>query len=62
MSEVRTWLTGLGLVESPRWHDGRLYFSDWTAREESDALVERIEAGFDERGFGWWAVEADGTR
>ncbi|MGW4637939.1 SMP-30/gluconolactonase/LRE family protein [Sphaerisporangium sp. NPDC004334] len=33
MSEPRTWVTGLGLVESPRWHDGRLYFSDWTARE-----------------------------
>ncbi|GAA3674791.1 SMP-30/gluconolactonase/LRE family protein [Nocardioides ginsengisoli] len=23
-------LTGLGLVESPRWHEGRLWFSDWT--------------------------------
>jgi sugar lactone lactonase YvrE len=23
----------LGLVESPRWHDGRLWFSDWTAGE-----------------------------
>ncbi|MDH2412655.1 SMP-30/gluconolactonase/LRE family protein [Nocardioides sp. CER19] len=23
--------TGLGLVESPRWHDRRLWFSDWTA-------------------------------
>ena len=22
---------GLGLVESPRWHDGRLWFSDWIA-------------------------------
>ncbi|WP_182901671.1 SMP-30/gluconolactonase/LRE family protein [Microbispora sp. H10830] len=33
MTELRTWLTGLGLVESPRWHDGRLYFSDWTAHE-----------------------------
>ncbi|MFL6101573.1 MAG: SMP-30/gluconolactonase/LRE family protein, partial [Actinomycetales bacterium] len=22
-------LSGLGLVESPRWHDGRLWFSDW---------------------------------
>lgn len=33
MSEPHTWLTGLGLVESPRWHDGRLYFSDWTAHE-----------------------------
>jgi sugar lactone lactonase YvrE len=24
---------GFGLVESPRWHDGRLWFSDWTAGE-----------------------------
>src|SRR3954453_4747848 len=23
--------SGLGLVESPRWHQGRLWFSDWTA-------------------------------
>jgi sugar lactone lactonase YvrE len=26
-------LTGRGLVESPRWHSGRLYFSDWSAGE-----------------------------
>ncbi|HST66479.1 MAG TPA: SMP-30/gluconolactonase/LRE family protein [Mycobacteriales bacterium] len=26
-------LTGRGLVESPRWHAGRLWFSDWTAGE-----------------------------
>jgi sugar lactone lactonase YvrE len=26
-------LSGRGLVESPRWHDGRLYFSDWSAGE-----------------------------
>jgi sugar lactone lactonase YvrE len=25
--------TGRGLVESPRWHDGRLWFADWTAGE-----------------------------
>lgn len=25
-----TLMTGLGLVESPRRHDGRLWFSDWT--------------------------------
>lgn len=24
---------GLGLVESPRWHDGRLWFADWIAGE-----------------------------
>jgi sugar lactone lactonase YvrE len=33
MTEVRTLLTGRGLVESPRWHDDRLYFSDWSAGE-----------------------------
>jgi len=30
---MRTLLTGRGLLESPRWHDGRLYVSDWTAGE-----------------------------
>ena len=30
---VRTLLTGRGLVESPRWHGDRLYFSDWSAGE-----------------------------
>ena len=30
---VRTLVTGRGLVESPRWHDDRLYFSDWSAGE-----------------------------
>jgi sugar lactone lactonase YvrE len=28
-----TLLTGIALGESPRWHDGRLWFSDWGARE-----------------------------
>jgi sugar lactone lactonase YvrE len=26
-------ITGRGLVESPRWHDGRFWFADWTAGE-----------------------------
>jgi sugar lactone lactonase YvrE len=28
---MQTLLTGLGLLESPRWHDGRLWVADWTA-------------------------------
>jgi sugar lactone lactonase YvrE len=32
MSEFRPLLTDLALVEAPRWHDGRLVFSDWGAR------------------------------
>jgi sugar lactone lactonase YvrE len=30
---VETLVSGRGLVESPRWHDERLYFSDWSAGE-----------------------------
>jgi sugar lactone lactonase YvrE len=33
MNGVRILLTGRGLVESPRWHGDRLYFSDWSAGE-----------------------------
>jgi ribosomal-protein-alanine N-acetyltransferase len=29
-------------------------------REQSDAYLDRIEAGWDERGFGLWCVELDG--
>jgi ribosomal-protein-alanine N-acetyltransferase len=29
--------------------------------EQSDALVDRVEAHFDEHGYGLWAVEADGA-
>jgi sugar lactone lactonase YvrE len=33
MLETRTLVTGRGLVESPRWHEDRLYYSDWSAGE-----------------------------
>jgi len=33
MPEVQTLLTGLAFGESPRWHDGRLWFSNWGAQE-----------------------------
>jgi sugar lactone lactonase YvrE len=33
MDECRVLVDGRGLVEAPRWHEGRLYFSDWTAGE-----------------------------
>ena len=46
MNDVRTLLTGRGLVESPRWHGDRLYFSDWSAGEvvavDSDGRVEVV--------------------
>jgi sugar lactone lactonase YvrE len=33
MLGMRTLASGFGLVESPRWHDGHLWFADWTAGE-----------------------------
>src|SRR5919198_171920 len=33
MEELQVLVTGRGLVGAPRWHDGRLYFSDWPAGE-----------------------------
>jgi sugar lactone lactonase YvrE len=31
--ELHTLMTGLAFGESPRWHDNRLWFSDWAAQE-----------------------------
>lgn len=36
------------------------FFPAPLGREQSDALVDRIEAHITEHGFGLWAVEADG--
>lgn len=33
MPELRTLMTSIALGESPRWHDGRLWFSDWGVGE-----------------------------
>lgn len=33
MPELHTLMTGLVFGESPRWHDDRLWFSDWGAQE-----------------------------
>ena len=33
MPELHTLMTGIVFGESPRWHDGRLWFSDWGAEE-----------------------------
>ena len=33
LPEVRTLMTGLGFGESPRWHEGRLWFSNWGKQE-----------------------------
>jgi len=33
MPEMKTLLTGLAMGESPRWHQDRLWFSDWGTQE-----------------------------
>jgi len=30
--QTQTLMAGIGLGESPRWHDGRLWFADWVAQ------------------------------
>jgi len=37
---VRTLMTGLAMGESPRWHEDRLWFSDWGAQEINAAHVD----------------------
>ena len=33
MSEPNVLLSGLGIPESPRWHEGRLWFCNWIDRQ-----------------------------
>jgi len=33
MSGLETLISGIAFGESPRWHDGRLWFADWIAQE-----------------------------
>ncbi len=33
MTELRTLMTDIAFGESPRWHDDRLWFADWGAKE-----------------------------
>ena len=57
IGETRVLLSGLGMGESPRWHDGRLWFSDWGTNEvvavdlEGNAEVMAEGGG----GSGWAA-------
>lgn len=33
MEEPKVLLSGLGIPESPRWHEGRLWFCNWIDRQ-----------------------------
>jgi sugar lactone lactonase YvrE len=52
---ARTLLTGRSMVESARWHEGRLWFADWGAGEvvavDLDGRAEVMAAG--PRRMGW---------
>ena len=54
MPEQRTLLGGIAFGESPRWHDERLWFSDWGTQEvlavdlegESEVIVRMPSSPF----------------
>jgi sugar lactone lactonase YvrE len=55
MLEAKTLLTGLVIGESPRWHDGRMWFANWGAEEiiavDVDGNAEVAAQG--PPGLGW---------
>jgi sugar lactone lactonase YvrE len=57
ISQTRVLLDGFGMGESPRWHEGRLWFSNWATNEivavELDGTSEVIGPG---GGGSGWAV------
>ena len=56
MSEPEVLLSGLGIPESPRWHEGRLWFCNWIDRQVVavglDGTAEVAAVGGD-RGMGY---------
>jgi sugar lactone lactonase YvrE len=58
VSEPSVLLEGFGMGESPRWHEGRLWFSDWGTNEivavDLDGTSEVVGAG---GGGSGWAVD-----
>ena len=55
LAPPRTLLTGLTMVESARWHDGRLWFAHWGAGE-----VVAVDMDGDSRGHGRRALPSMG--
>src|SRR5438445_4525172 len=53
--EAKTLLTGLVIGESPRWHEGRLWFANWGAEEivavDPEGNAEVVGKG--PPGLGW---------
>jgi sugar lactone lactonase YvrE len=61
MSELRTIMTGIVFGESPRWHEGRLWFSDWARQEiiavtpegKSEVVLRGPDVGFGPACIDW---------
>jgi sugar lactone lactonase YvrE len=58
MAEMRTVLEGLAFPEGPRWHDGRLFFSDQHAHQvlaldPAGAVEEIVRVEQQPSGLGW---------
>jgi sugar lactone lactonase YvrE len=58
MPELRTVIDGLAFPEGPRWHDGRLYFSDQHARQvltidPAGRVEELVRVERQPSGLGW---------
>src|SRR5438093_2413479 len=57
IGETRVLLSGLGMGESPRWHDGRLWFSDWGTNEVVAVDLEgNVEVMGEGGGGSGWAA------
>ena len=56
--ETHVLLDGFGMGESPRWHDGRLWFSSWGTDEI--VAVDLDGADRDHRSRRWWPRMGDG--
>src|SRR3954454_1094309 len=59
MREISTVLDGLSYLECPRWHEGRIWVSDFythqvlSAREDGSDLRHEAEASGQPSGLGW---------
>jgi sugar lactone lactonase YvrE len=59
MSALTTIVTGMSFVECPRWHDGRIWFSDFytnrvlSAAEDGSDLRTELEVPNQPGGLGW---------
>ena len=50
MPEPKVLLSGLGIPESPRWHEGRLWFCNWIDRQVVAVGLDGKRGGHRRRG------------